>query len=151
MLSYPMALRSQHPLDEVEQAARGVLGVPSHDGEPVAGALRVAVRDVDHPVTAEVYRDLLGEPASCRVLWYVENKGDEEAYGTARRLMAVSAAELARRLDAEATLTFQLDRVVMRRQRGSLSLYRWFPEWQDPDVQSALREPFVLTDDDGRS
>lgn len=150
MLDYPMALRTDLPIDAVRAEVRsrtdalvGSLGLP-------AGVLSAAVADVDHPVTSEVYAELLGAPATCRVLLSVENKVDDEAvYQAARRAMCVLAAGVAVATDAEACLTFQLDRVVMRRRGGRLELLEWFPEWRDGQVLADLGSPYTVTSEDG--
>lgn len=148
MLDFPMALATAAGVDDVRGVLADVLGVP-RDGDLVRGTLRGLVADVDHPVTAATYGELLGRPAAARVVLSVENKTDELAYREGRRRLAVVAADLAGRLDAEACLTFQLDRVVMRRTGGELVLYSWFPEWADPDVRASITAPVRVTDEPG--
>lgn len=148
MLSYPMALATDATVEMVRQALADVMEVP-RDGALVRGALRALVADVAHPITAEVYADLLGRPATARVLFSVENKESEEAYSEGRRRLAVVAATLAELLDAEACLTFQQDRVVMRRTGGELVLFDWFPEWTEPGLREALPGTVRVTGEDG--
>lgn len=151
MLDYPMAVRSAQDIPQVRARLGQILGVvvPA-DGVLVQGALAARVVDVEHPVTTETYGDLLGTPATCRVLWSVENKLDEAAYQEGRRRMAVCATVLADQLDAEVCLTFQLDRVVMRRQGGVLDLLDWFPEWSDAEVLAQVPRPCRVVSDEGR-
>lgn len=149
MLSYPMALATDEPVEVVADVLADVLGVP-RGGVLVAGALEAVVRTLDHPLTVETYSELLGRPASARVVFFVENKIDMHECREGRRRLATAAAELAVRLDAEACLTFQLDRVVMRRTGGGLVLFSWFPEWSEPAVRGALRGPVSVTDEAGR-
>lgn len=132
-----MALAAAASVETVSDVLADVLGVP-RDGALVRGTLRAVVATVEHPVPAETYSELLGRPATARVLFSVENKTDEAAYREGRLRLAVVAADLAVRLDAEACLTFQLDRVAMRRTGGQLVLVDWFPEWTEPDVRSAV-------------
>lgn len=148
MLDFPMALATDQPVPVVGEVLADVMGVP-RDGALVRGALSAVVATVDHPVTAQTYGELLGRPATVRVLFSVENKGEEGAYRDGRRRLAVVAAELAVRLEAEACLTFQLDRVVMRRTGGELVLYDWFPEWSEVEVRDAVPSPVRMTDESG--
>ncbi|MFS0699369.1 SitI3 family protein [Cellulomonas sp. 179-A 4D5 NHS] len=148
MIDFPMALAADEPVTVVAQVLADVLGVPRGDALAV-GALGAVVRTLDHPLTVETYDELLGRPATARVLFSVENKTDGESYREGRRRLATVAAELAVRLDAEACLTFQLDRVVMRRTGGELRLFAWFPEWSEPAVLGALRGPIAVTDEAG--
>jgi hypothetical protein len=151
MLDYPMAVSSDHDLADATACVAQVLGLPrTTAGTLAVGALSALVTSVDHPITAQVYRELLGEPATCRVLWSVDNKLAEPAYLDARRLLAVSAARVSYQLDARTCLTFQLDRVVMRRRGGVLLLNDWFPEWSDAEVLALLPRPFDVVADEGR-
>ena len=145
-----MAVRSAHALPDVVAAVAEVLDAPVSGATVVSDGLQALVATVEHPVTAETYAEILGMPATCRVLWSVENKTGEEVFTQGRRRLAVAAAQLAVRLDAEACLTFELEKVVMRRRGGVLTLHSWFPEWSEATVQAALPQPFELTDDAGR-
>lgn len=152
MLDYPMALRTDRPLPAVREEVRTASAALIEALALGPGMLRADVHDVDHPVTAEVYAELLGgAPATCRVMLSVENKTEDEAqYLAARGAMAVLAAQVAHRTDADACLTFQLDRVVMRRRDGRLELLDWFPQWAEPDVLARVPQPYVVTSEDGR-
>ena len=149
MFNYPMALATDEPVEVVADVLADVLGVP-RGGALVVGALEAQVRTLDHPITFEVYSEALGRPADVRVLFFVENKTGDDAWREAKLRLATVAAELAVRLDAEACLTFENERVVMRRTGGGLVLFSWFPQWSDPAVRGALRGPVSVTDEAGR-
>lgn len=150
MLDYPMAIRATASSAEIQQALSGVLNAPSEDGKVARGALTAGVRELQHPITQDVYAELLGFPATVGVTWWIDNKTGDQAYGDARTRLALAAPAVATQIDAEACLTHQLDRVVMRRRAGVLVLYSWFPEWHDPEIQAALPGPWEMTEDPGR-
>ncbi|NCT91842.1 hypothetical protein GXB85_12890 [Cellulomonas sp. APG4] len=146
-----MAVRAAASTAEVRSALVPLLAAPVNErGRIVVDALEVFVSDVRHPVDHEIYLDLLGAPATSDIEWTIDYKRGDPLYGEARARMAVTAAQLAVRLDAEVCLCHELDLAVMRRRAGVLELYSWFPEWSIPEVQAALTGPWRLTDDEGR-
>ncbi len=115
------------------------------------GVLSGSVGDVASPVSAGLYAELLGTPATCRVILHVDNKAtDDDGYFAAYPALAVAAVRLSDAVDAEACLTYELDRVVMRRRGGRLELFDWFRPWGDPAVLERVPRPFVVTPQDGR-
>lgn len=98
-----------------------------------SGALSVRVSPIDHPISMETYSALLAGPATAIVSMGVENKGEEAAYHEAKGTMLVTAARLAVQADAEACMTFQLDKALMRRRSGELCVYDWYTDWLDPE------------------
>jgi hypothetical protein len=148
MFDYSLALRTSRSAAEVRSFVRSVTGGEPDGDETWVDALAIRVDDVDHPVVAQTLGDLLGMRATTDV-WFGIQKNPAEADGCARELMLTTAARPAEFADAEACLTFQLDRVLVRRVAGELVLYDWVPEWADPVVVAALVGPWTLTSDDG--
>lgn len=150
MLGYSMALGTTVDLTAVRALAAALLGVEDNaDGPLVSGGLQVLVTPVDEPLASEVYSDLLGLPATARVLMSVDNKVDDDDYLRANRAMLITAAQLAVQTDAEACLTFQLDHALMRRRSGVLYLYDWCTDWFEPEVQTQLPQPYTVAPDEG--
>ena len=151
MIDYTLALATALDVDAVRDLARTLSGA-TQDAESrlVLPGLTVTVRDVGHPVSAQVLAEQLGVPATARVWLGVENKLDEQTYASAREQMAVLAARLAVESDAEACLTFELEHALLRRHGGALTLYDWFPEWSAPAVVAALPAPWQLSSQDVR-
>jgi hypothetical protein len=147
MLHYPMAIRADAAAAELPQVLSEMLDAPVENGDVTRGTLSVNIDDLEHPVSKEVFADILGVPATAGVDWWVDDKARDPA--DARILLAHTAPAFAARIDAEACLTYQLDQVVMRRRAGVLVLYSWFPEWHDPEIQAALPGPWEMTDDPG--
>lgn len=150
MLHYPMAVRTVVSVEDIVGALATLLGTDPVDGRITIGALSVDIDVPDHPVTRSVLDDLLTAPGTCFVDWWIEDKGDAADYERARLLLARAAPALARELDAEACLTFQLDLALMRRRDGALELFSWFRPWGIAEVQESLEDPWTLVQDDGR-
>jgi hypothetical protein len=135
----------------VRDLARSISGATEQaDAQLVLPGLTVSVRDVGHPVSAQVLAEQLGVPATARVWLGVDNKLDERTYAAAREQMAVLAARLAVACDAEACLTFGLEHALLSRHAGALTLYDWFPEWSSPAVAAVLPRPWTLSSQDVR-
>ncbi|MBX9245986.1 hypothetical protein ICW40_14350 [Actinotalea ferrariae] len=138
----PSAIRSE--LSTAVVRATAELAVPED-------VLSAAVSELTSPVSAELYSDLLGMPATCRVTFHVDNKATgDDTYLAAYPAMGLAAIRLGEVLDAEMCLTFQLDRVVMRRRGGSVVLYDWFRWWSSPELAPRLARNSTMTSDDGR-
>lgn len=151
MLDYPMAVATRHDLATVrDELADVVRDVVASFAVPEA-VLSASARALTSPVSAQVHADLLGRPATCGVTFWVDNKAtDDDGYLAAYPAVAVAAVRLGEALDAETCLTFQLDRVVMRRRAGRIEVHDWFPWWAEPAVAAALPADHVSTGDPGR-
>ncbi len=151
MFDYPMAIATSRDVAAVRSAlgplvegAAAELGVPS-------GVLSASVSELTSPVSAEIYSELLGVPATARVTFYVDNKAtDRDDYVTAYPALGLAAIRLSEAIDAEACLTFQLDRIVMRRREGRIELLDWWSWWDAAEAAGRLPAGAVRTSEGGR-
>lgn len=151
MFDYPLAVATTRDRVAVEGELWSVLAAARSDFAVSADVLSASVDGLESPISAELYADLLGVPATCRVTFHVDNKaGDGDDHLAAYPALCVAAVRLGEALDADTCLTFQLDRVVMRRRGGTLELFDWFRQWAEPEVLARLPQPYVVTAADGR-
>jgi hypothetical protein len=151
VIDYTLALATPLGTERLRTLARHLSGGVDDGRDRLAlPGLTITVREVDHPVSAEVLAEQLGVPATARVRLGVDDTADDDTYAAARSRMAVLAARLSVEADAEACLTFEVEHALLRRHAGVLTVYDWFPEWASPQVLDALPRPWVVSSDDVR-
>ena len=152
MFGYSLGLSSRKTTKEVEGELLRLLGIrdlsEASKRWPAMWNVRVADKSTWDHQSHEMWLEFLGHPATT-VIWYtLDFKTDWDQYQVAETVMAVSAAQLVERVDAVAVLSFQLDRVYMRRTGGTLYLIAGhFNPWENPDVLAKIPGPYEFRDD----
>ncbi len=138
MYNYSTLVRCDATLDGLADWLASALDcVEDESGRMQQGALtaRIYARGV---FNSEDYDATLGGEAIGEVWWSVENRGSEDAYAEAERLLLTTVTRMAIELDASVIFLWGRDVVMMSRLGGELVIYDRFTEWFRPDV-----EPFL--------
>lgn len=146
MYNYSTLVRCAATLDELARwLASALASALDESGRIEQGALtaRAYPRGV---FNTEDYDGTLGGEVNLEVWWSVENRGEEDAYLEAERLLLITVARMAVELDASVLLLWERDVVMLSRLRGELVLYDRFTEWFRPDVEPFL-PPHVVSPD----
>lgn len=146
MYSYSTLIRCAATLEDIVSWLASALGADADDTWRIElGALtcRVWPRGV---FNTEDYDETLGGEVLGEVWWSVENRGDQDAYYEAERLLMVTVARMAVDLDASLLFLWGRDVVMMSRLHGELVVYDRFAEWFWPEVEPFLPPHRVSSD-----
>ncbi|MDR1266075.1 MAG: hypothetical protein LBK42_11095 [Propionibacteriaceae bacterium] len=153
MFNHPLVLNSARTTPEVKAELLGLLGL-RHLSEatvrwPALWGISVYDSDGLNEPTREMYTDELGVPVTTKISYALNHEADDDEIERARVTMLVSAAQLADRVNAVATLSSDTGPVIMRRMGGVLYLRDDWRALRGPDVVARLPGEPVFRDDLG--